>query len=451
MTSSNTQIDHYVILLSEHNVAEFKAILQFKPKIVHVLCTKKILSKKTHQKFQEAFNNSELIKNANIKLRFIEEPDNINLIGDRVQEVEHWIKSVFDNYAKKYFKDDERVVLNNTGGTKPISFLMSQAYPWNEIHYCPYLPNENDDFVDILTLDKNSFKYGRSENIHEIFTPLDHIRLYADTIFKLNNPDKITKHANSIQIAELRLQGQFLDKASSTNHFPAITAILERLWISDIYKNLAEEATRNKANKDYTKPKFYKIEWDMFKPYYDNDFDNNSLINFFETLYELDDYMNKNFKYDEQGIDLPTHFNNKATNWKKWISGTWLEQLIHQWLIDFHIAEHKIQVGINPSKESGSGNELDILILDKNNLKFFEVKADIPNRNKLTDTISQVINQSNALGKVDLFLILSKYIYSNREDEIEQFEKNCKEKEIKIIWLENKEQFKQELQRLKII
>lgn len=433
MASLNKPIDHYVILLSEHNVAEFNAILQFKPKNVHIVATDYVIKSKILERFEKAFKEHQDL--AACQLHLID--NNGNFEGERVPEVAEWIENDFKQHCKNHFNGI--TVLNYTGATKPISQLLIQAYNWDFLDYQAFRQT-GKIYIDRSSINQNhQLKFESEIESQSNIDIASYLNLYVDNIETGKNANSlIEQHPLSLEIAQLRFDGQRLKEEIDGNFFPVITPILNDLWYN--YKK------DNKFIKKINKNKF-QCQWELF-----NVGSTTELQDFFIKIYSLDENL-KSFNITDEYIEIPVKDdNNIAQYWVNWISGGWFEQLIYSWLIEKGFQPDKeIKTGLVPKIGKKSGNETDILLLRNDKLHVMELKSDIPVK-KSPDEFRKQLNEHFQLGKFSSVLVLSSVIRDNpniNNDQKEDFLAKCKDKRIAVIWVENKEQFKQELEKLK--
>ncbi|QMT32130.1 hypothetical protein [Alysiella filiformis] len=119
-------------------------------------------------------------------------------------------------------------------------------------------------------------------------------------------------------------------------------------------------------------------------------------------------------------------------------------------LIGYINPDKEIKTGLVPKIGKKSGNETDILLLRNDKLYVMELKSDIP-ANKSPDEFRKQLNGHFQLGKFSSVLVLSSIIRDNNsnENQTNDFLAKCTDKRITVIWVKNKEQFKQELEKLK--
>ena len=405
-------IPHYFIILSEHNIAEYRACLDLQPQNVHLIVTDWVAGKNAHTRFKNTLEQSEQFNGKIYEIGF---QSDSQLIGERTEEIQMWLDTVFKAYCAEHHIANN-AILNITGGTKILSQLLAaQTGIWQELHYQAFQRDSNQIHIDRLNPDNLAF-------LGEIVLPnrfslRDGLKLYADEI-KKHSPNPIAKHPDSLPLAQMRFAAQSMKQPENGNLFPAIIPVLKEAW----KKNPEDQ-------------KEILLEWQEFgfaQP--------DELKPFLERLINLIDPQDR-IRLDEKGLILPAKYNNKNLNyWKKWISGDWFEQLIYTWFKENGVKDEELETGLQLIQGESQGNETDILLFRKNQLIFCELKSDLSSESKLADPLRQVIDQSLNMGKVRRVLMLSPVIKDNaKPQQWMEFERNCAAKNIQIIIAGNKE------------
>ena len=408
------KIDHYVILVSEHNIAEYQACLFLQPHHIHLIVTTRM--QKSAQRLLTTLKNSQL----NSQIHLFPENAYAPLSGELALEISQWLNHVFIPYSRQNWQDQHSVVFNMTGATKILSSMLLYAYPWRAIHYQPFLSQQAQLQIDQLYLDPQSkaLSYQNTLKIDINADLLNMLTLYADSV-KPHSKNPIFDHPASYAIALARFRAQ----NSTIDHpFQAITPVLQTLWFDE--KNDAVNVFKTWQEFLQHKPNIALAD----------------IKHQCAQLYQLLDAEKHQLNISEDGIILPTNKANKLKNWRKWVCGDWFEQLVYTWLIELGIAPERIRTGIQISSEQASGHETDILLLKNNQLYFLELKSDIPSNKGLQEFQGQLLAQSDQLGKVNKVLVLSSIIKDQKSKaQILEFEKSCQAKMIRVIWLQNKE------------
>lgn len=411
-----SQIQHYFIILSEHNIAEYRACLHLQPQNVHLIVTDWVAGKNAHTRFKNTLEQSEQFHG---KIHELGLQSGGKLFGERTKEIQMWLDTVFKAYCAEHHIANN-AILNITGGTKILSqMLAAQTGIWQELHYQAFQRSSNQIHIDRLNPDNLAF-------LDEIVLPnrfslRDGLKLYADKI-KKHSPNPIAKHPDSLPLAQMRFAAQSMQQPESGNLFPAIVSTLENAWTQKYPKGQEE----------------ILLEWQKFEPARPDE-----LKPFLEKLINLIDLQGQ-IRLDEKGLFLPVKYNKKTLNyWRKWISGDWFEQLIYTWFKENGVTDESLETGLQIKQGESQGNETDILLFHKNQLIFCELKSDLSSESKLADPLRQVIDQSHNMGKVRRVLILSPVIKDNaKPQQWMEFERNCAAKNIQIIIADDKESLK---------
>lgn len=413
-----SQIQHYFIILSEHNIAEYRACLHLQPQNVHLIVTDWVAGKNAHTRFKNTLEQSEQFHSKIHELGF---QSGGKLFGERTKEIQSWLQTVFKAYCAEHHIANN-AILNITGGTKILSQLLAaQPGIWQELHYQAFQRDSNQIRIDRLNPDNLAF-------LDEIvlsnqFSLRDGLKLYADEIGE-HSPNPIIKHPDSLPLAQMRFAAQNMKQPENGNLFPAVMPVLENAWTQKYPKDQKEILLEWQA--------FGLAQPDELKP-------------FLERLINLIDPQDQ-IRLDEKGLILPIKYKKNKTQthyWKKWISGDWFEQLIYTWLKENGVKDEELETGLQLIQGESKGNETDILLFRKNQLIFCELKSDLSSESKLADPLRQVIDQSLNMGKVRRVLILSPVIKNNaKPQQWTAFERNCAAKNIQIIIAVNKESLK---------
>ena len=411
-----SQIPHYFIILSEHNIAEYRACLDLQPQNVHLIVTGWIAGKNAHTRFKNTLEQSEQF---NGKIHEIGFQSDSQLIGERTEEIQMWLDTVFKAYCAEHHIENN-AILNITGGTKILSQLLAaQPGIWRELHYQAFQRDSNQIYIDRINPD--NLQFLDEIPLPEKFSLRDGLKLYADKIGE-HSPNPITKHPDSLPLAHMRFAAQSMQQPKNGNLFPAIIPVLEEAWTEKYPENQKE----------------ILLEWQKFELAQPDE-----LKPFLEKLINLIDLQGQ-IRLDEKGLILPVKYNKKTLNyWRKWISGDWFEQLIYTWFKENGVKDENLETGLQIRQGESQGNETDILLFHKNQLIFCELKSDLSSQSNLADPLRQVIDQSLNMGKVRRVLILSPVIKDNaKPQQWTEFEHNCAAKNIQIIIAHDKEALK---------
>jgi hypothetical protein len=395
----------YVIIVSDHNLAELRACLYLKPDIILMVSSKRM---------EQAANRlSKVLKNqlSNKTIEIVGATQEVNFGGDSLNESLIWLDTVF--LPKLTHFSPSSAQLNMTGGTKSLSLLLTRIYPWQEIHYQPFgytVPLER-----FCIKDNGLLHLLESIDLSNVdIAPKDNALLYMDYV-RPHTANTIRQQSDSLALALLRLEAQ---QVSNNNQgLAAFIKLFEKAWSEPTNGKFVTVAIPQNLNLDL------------------------ALLDRLNQLYYGSHQMP--LSLTPNGLNLPSFNNHHYKEWRKWISGDWYEQLIEHWLLEYGIDKKYILSNVQLSSNTDrQGQETDTLLQYKNRLYIIEIKADIPPNKSLGDMENQLTSLSMQLGKVNNVLIVSPAIrkrYSN--EQWLNFELRCKNKNVKLYVVNSKKSF----------
>lgn len=412
-----TTFDHYVVLVSDHNLAELRACLYFKPHHVWLVATKpmQIAAQRFHRVLQKKLSQT--------CIHQIGDSLQMSLQGERAGEVAAWLSESFATYTASW--GGQRVALNITGGTKILPMLLSQVYPWDELHYQPFQPNASQVWLDRLQRTANGQMQPQEplDLTDQAVDLTDAMGLYVNSV-KQHSPNPIFKHPQSLALAQLRLEAQSMQQATSDNPWPALTSVLNQVW----------------HDQPTDEPQVH-VAWSSFALAKD------VLQDFCDRLNQLmaEQDTPAVLSYDEHGLNIPSlkslqktgEKNRAKRSWQKWVSGDWYEQLIQQWLLDIGFDHQQWRAGVQLIKGESQGQETDILLMHRQQVHVLEIKSDLPRGKTLGEFEAQLSSSSQDLGKVIKVLIVSPHIRDRASLPTQsrwlEFEKRCRDAHVQLI------------------
>ncbi len=398
-------IDRYVLLVSDHNLAEYRACLKFKPAYISLIVTQRMdaVAQRLERVLRQALPNSQVER--------IGGTDQIPLDGERAETTVHWIECCFKPHSAAW--QAQCVAFNMTGGTKLLSVLLGRAYPWQVVHYQPHQPNQAQLWMDCFVPDQTGqLQVTTPIELTDIQPPLvSVVALYVQPP-KIHTPNPIFLQPDSPALALLRLQGQQLQAPSAENLWPALTPILNRIW----YEQPAVGKTVG-------------IAWSEFVA------EQSALRAWFERLNQLlPTSMPPAVTWDDQQVFLPTVSNKQLKDWRRWISGDWYEQLVAAWLLELGVPAHSLQAGLQIIPDQSQGRESDLLLMHKHQLHVIEIKSDLPPNTALSTLEAQISSSTQSLGKISKVLVVSPVIKQHAKPAAWlEFLKHCADCRVRLI------------------
>lgn len=122
-----------------------------------------------------------------------------------------------------------------------------------------------------------------------------------------------------------------------------------------------------------------------------------------------------------------------AYQFKRWLSGDWLEQLVQSWLAE-KIPQHQLLAGIKPSGSGQQGDlrELDFVCFHHTAGYLIETKVTTEPGQSANKMVQQLASLAEHFGKLKKVLLLSPLFFQQKTDEHarEQFKKYCQGHEV---------------------
>lgn len=131
--------------------------------------------------------------------------------------------------------------------------------------------------------------------------------------------------------------------------------------------------------------------------------------------------------YSANSISLP----NRTTkdDFKRWLSGDWLEQLAKNWLLEGGVPEKAIVMNlkINPHKVKSSigERETDLVVHHKGKTTIIEVKTDLPPNSKPRDILQQITSLGERLGKTRKALFIGPQLQQKIQNHEQDIANQC--------------------------
>lgn len=397
-------IDRYVLLVSDHNLAEYRACLKFKPAYISLVVTQRmdVVAQRLERVLRQALPDSQVER--------IGSTEQIPLDGERAATTMHWMEHCFQSHRAAW--QGQRVAFNMTGGTKLLSVLLGRAYPWYEVHYQPHQPNQAQLWMDCFVPDQNGqLQVSAPIELTDIQPSLASVvALYVQPP-KIHTSNSIFLQPDSKALALLRLQAQQLDVPTDDNLWPVLTPILNRIW--------------------YVQPvagKTVGVAWSEFAV------TQAALRRWFERLNRLLPSHTPAVTWDDQQVFLPTLSNKPCKDWRRWISGDWYEQLVATWLLELGVQPHCLQAGVQIIPDQSQGRESDLLLMHKHQLHVIEIKSDLAPNTALSTLEAQVSSSAQSLGKIIKVLVVSPAIRAKAKPAAwSEFAKHCTDHQVRLI------------------
>lgn len=402
----------YVIIVSDHNLAELRACLFYQPREVWMVVTSTMQNQA--RRFERELKS---VLPHTITRQWGLEPD-FPLQGEFFANALDWLQRIFIPPLKTH-PASSQAVLNMTGGTKILALALVQAYAWHELHYQPF--QKDKALLDRLRLclPQGTLAFIGQEDLSvENVSPLTVARLYMNDIQELEaNP--IVHHAHSLALAEEHLAAEV--NPLNYKAWTALQTALEKIW------------SQSQNQKHVTVARS-----DLLCPF-------DELEHLLIRLRELCPNTNV-LSWTPEVVCLPTQHHKESKYWRKWVSGVWFEQLVEAWLRKGGIADKHIKAQVQlrfGEKISSTEREADILLLRKNSLHVLELKVDLPVNYRIGQFEEQLSSLADHLGKTTKILIFGPAVKRRlTPEQWDGFQRRCLQKQVRLIELNQYEDLK---------
>ena len=375
----------YVCVVSEFNLPEYEACLTLRPR--HL-----VLVVSSFPKLRKASERLVNVLRESLPEMQIHRPDEQQQFdGENILELQTWIAEALRpcvDAIKAGSQEDLMLVFNATGGTKAIGMGLLTRMPWDEVHY----KGITGSHLQRLALINNEWVSRGMPYPLKTAAPLDIAHLYADKVEQQN-----IGLEGQEQHAELAQQlWQALDEQEAG--IEALFGWLDELW------------SQGRDNPDYSKNQLtLTLPEALQTP---------QVAAWIERLSSLDA---NSFDLNGQQLSLPGNNPRKSRKAvRKWISGDWLEQLTHHWLLDTGVLAEEMARGVvvNPEqKQSSDGNrEADVFVHLKGRSYLIEIKADVPPETQEKSIEQQLESMGDRFGKTTKVLMVGPHFRRSLEE-----------------------------------
>ena len=375
----------YVCVVSEFNLPEYEACLTLRPQ--HL-----VLVVSSFPKLRKASERLVNVLREGLPNTTIHRPDEQQQFdGENILELQTWIAEALRPCIaaiKAGSHKDLTLVFNATGGTKAIGMGLLTRMPWDEVHY----KGITGSHLQRLALINNEW-VSRGEPLPmKTAAPLDIAHLYADKV----EQQSIGLEGQE-QHAELAQQlWQALDEQEA-----AIEALFG--WLDELWSQGRDNPEYKQNQLKLTLPEALQTP---------------QVVAWIERLSSLDA---NSFDLNGQQLSLPGNNPKKSRKAvRKWISGDWLEQLTHHWLLGAGVLAEEMARGVvvNPEqKQSSDGNrEADVFVHLKGRSYLIEIKADVPPETPEKSIEQQLESMGDRFGKTTKILMVGPHFRRTLEE-----------------------------------
>jgi hypothetical protein len=316
------------------------------------------------------------------------------LQGDNLIENQHWTRTRLLPWLTQAGLPPAKH-LNFTGGTKTMTAVLLDAYPWDGFDYTA------NGQLEIQTLQRR--RDGDSHGFIETArspvasaSPLQVARLYAEAAAC----DPLNRLARTHPEATLALARRMW--AAQQDNEPALAQVLaafDRVW----------------SNSEAYPAKQVELSWPAFLGQAAPEREQLGWLNAFSALAP-----DETFRLGPDGVSIPGNkCKGNARALRDWIGGIWLEQLGHAWLLEAGLKDdwiaRNIHAGVD-EKNSSTQREADLLIHHRNTTLLIEAKAGLPDGTPPRQMLQQLTSLGDLFGRTRKGLLMSPALCRQLED-----------------------------------
>lgn len=301
-------------------------------------------------------------------------------------------------------------VCNITGGSKAITMaLINEAMHWQWLDY----KAENKQSLQRLVFNQGLVQAQQSEFLPSA-RPETVARLYSSKVTeKLPNRLLIEQSHTALQIAKslwaaLSHTGKVAEQRALLELFGTLETGLESIWLHKLHSDTKEKTLRL-SSQSFIGQAYFTAEH----------------LNWLQQWQQL---APQAIEFSESSIKLPSY--HSKDDFKRWLSGDWLEQLVMHWLTEKIRPEEMVaNLKINPlvgEKSSLGERETDIVVHTQGRTTVIEVKTDLPPNGKIRDLLEQITSLGDRLGRTRKILLIGPQLYKKIHNDLADIQKRCK-------------------------
>ncbi len=311
-----------------------------------------------------------------------------SLGGDDLLEAQQWFRQVLQPQLEQLAAAGKPAALNFTGGTKAMAFALLQGYAWQFADYRAQGRRELQVIAQRFDAQRQALDFVALPSLPlPDVSPLQVAQLHANDV-----------HAaplNTLIVEQPQATAQLAQDiwAALSTQEPALLQLLgslETLWSHAL------------AHADYRHNQI-TLPWQTFLGAASPPA---AQLRWLRRLHEL---APQQLHWDERSITLPgNHARKQSRALRDWVSGAWLEQLAHQWLMDAGVPAKAVACNLKSGLVADNSNaerEADLLVHYRGTTCLIEAKADLPPGGKPAELERQVSSLGDRFGKTRKLLL----------------------------------------------
>lgn len=307
------------------------------------------------------------------------------LDGDDIAANLQWLARHLVPLLQKYEEQGLHTVANLTGGTKAMTLALSACHHWHRLDYQP-IGKKPLQSLSVQAMPSYQPQPSPVAQWHPA-SPLDIARLHNEQA-RATSPNPLRNHPSALPLAQRIWDAQQQQEPA----LQALFAGFERIWVHESEQHAQDSI---------------QLEWAQFLPPSTPPIPDKSAIR--QWVDAIGTLNHPLLHASDEVITLPGNRPKKhSRNLRNWISGDWLEQLAHHWLLQAGIPDEAIACNTTCAAEddSGSQREADLLVHHQHTTSLIEIKAGIPPGKTPGELENQLSSLGSRFGKTRKALLL---------------------------------------------
>ena len=312
-----------------------------------------------------------------------------SLGGDDIAANLQWLARHLVPRLQDHETQGLHTVANLTGGTKAMTLALSACHRWHRLDYQPFGKKPLQS-LSVQAMPSYQPQPSPAAQWHHA-GPLDIARLHNEQA-RAGSTNPLRNHPNALPLAQRIWSAQHQKDTA----LQALFAGFERIWVHESGQHGQDSI---------------QLEWAHFLPPSSHSAPEKSAIRqWVDALGALNEPL---LHASDDTLTLPGNKPKKhGRNLRNWISGDWLEQLAHHWLLQAGIPQAAIACNTTCAAEddSGSQREADLLIHHQHTTSLIEIKAGIPPGKTPGELENQLSSLGSRFGKTRKALLLGPHL-----------------------------------------
>lgn len=392
----------YVCVVSDYNLPEFESCMLRKPKHIVLVVSDFPSIQQGAERLQQQLEEQ-------LQGTVIHRPDKIqhqNFNGQSFSSVQAWIKQCLLPYLATLPSYPK--ACNITGGTKLSTLaLANQNLNWQWLDY----KGERHSLQKLCFNSQGELKLTQEESLNSAL-PAVVARLHSQTVSEVQpnalvlvQPTNTAAHAqliwNALSAPDSREGEALLDLFGDKQQG------LEAVWSYGVLGSKNKKLPLTLAAQELVNlPAFTEaqLEW----------------------LQQWQKLAPHSIQLMGQEVNLPSRA--QKDDFKRWLSGDWLEQLAHTWLLTkLKPKTIAVNLKVNPlsTKSSTGERETDIVVHDKGLTTVIEIKTDLAPNQKVKGLLQQITSLGRRLGRTRKVLLIGPQLQQKISKQMPEVQLRC--------------------------